>query len=175
LFSRVQARDVDALGELYERFSRQAFGLAYRMLSDRQRAEEVVQDAFMSAWRQAETYRPGAGRVKPWLLSIVHHRAIDLLRRKRDRVPSASLDEAWMMAATTDVFGDVYRGLQREEIRVALAQLPGEQRQAIELAYFQGNSFVEIAAIAGTPVGTVKSRVRLGLGKLRELLSEAQR
>lgn len=170
LLERIQARDVGALDELYERHSQRAFALAYRMVSSREVAEEVVQDAFMSVWRQAATYRPTAGIVRPWLLSIVRHRAIDRLRRTRDRQAMASLDEAWMKAAPDDVFRDVYRGIQREQVRDAVRQLPGEQRLAVEMAYFNGSTFAEIAEMTGVPVGTVKSRVRLALGKLKTLL-----
>lgn len=175
LLTRIRERDLSALDELYERHSKQAFGLAYRMLTNRETAEEVVQDAFLSVWRQAETYRPGMGRLRPWLLSIVHHRAIDRIRRVSERTPTASLDEAWMKPSGSDTFGDAYRTLQREQIRRALAQLPGEQRAAIDLAYFNGSTFVEIAELMDVPVGTVKSRVRLGLEKLKVLLGEALR
>jgi RNA polymerase sigma-70 factor (ECF subfamily) len=173
LLDRIRDRDISALDQLYERYSRATFALAYRMLSNRETAEEVVQDAFLSVWRQAETYKTGVGRVRPWLLSIAHHRAIDRMRRVRERVPNASLDEAWMKPDTTDTFGEVYRGLQREQIRAALAQLPREQRVAIDLAYFNGNTFVEIAEMMSVPVGTVKSRVRLGLEKMKGLLDGA--
>ncbi len=172
LLEQIRRRDVDALDALYERYSKQAFALAYRIVSTREVAEEVTQDAFMSVWRQAQTYDVAAGRVRPWLLSIVHHRAIDRLRRTKDRRIHASLDEAWMKPSTADVFGDVYRGVQRDAIRGALAQLPVEQRSAIDLAYFNGNTFVEIAEMTSVPVGTVKSRVRLGIDKLKSLLDE---
>jgi RNA polymerase sigma-70 factor (ECF subfamily) len=142
------------------------------MLSNRETAEEVTQDAFMSVWRQATTYNRGVGKVRPWLLSIVHHRAIDRMRRVRERVPNASLDEAWMKPATSDTFGEVYQGLQREQLRAALQRLPKEQRLTIDLAYFNGNTLVEIAEMMNVPVGTVKSRVRLGLEKMRSLLDE---
>lgn len=170
LLERIQSREVAALDELYERYKRPAFALAYRMVSSREVAEEVTQDAFMSVWRQAATYNVRAGKVRPWLLSIVHHRAVDRLRRTRDRQPTASLDEAWMKASGADTFRDVYRGIQREKIVSALMELPDEQRQAVNLAYFNGNTFTEIAEMTNVPVGTVKSRVRLALGKLKTLL-----
>lgn len=170
LLERIRERDVDALELLYDRYSKAAFALAYRILGNREIAEEVTQDAFMSVWRQAATYNPGMGKVRPWLLSIAHHRAIDRTRRVADRNVGVSLDEAWMKPATDDVFGEVYQGLQREEIKGALAQLPAEQRTAISLAYFNGNTFVEIAEMTSVPVGTVKSRVRLGLEKMKNLL-----
>lgn len=124
ILTRIRDRDTAALEELYDRYARQAFALAYRMLGSREVAEEVTQDAFMSVWRQAATYNAGVGRVKPWLLSIVHHRAIDRVRRVRERQPTAQLDEAWMKTSETDVFRDVYRGVQRAHIQRALLDLP---------------------------------------------------
>lgn len=170
LLERIRERDVDALEALYDRYSKAAFALAYRILGNREVAEEVTQDAFMSVWRQAATYKPGMGKVRPWLLSIAHHRAIDRTRRVADRNVGVSLDEAWMKPSGDDVFGEVYQGLQRQQIQRALGELPAQQRTAISLAYFNGNTFVEIAEMMDVPVGTVKSRVRLGLEKLKNLL-----
>lgn len=174
LLTRIRDRDLDALGALYDRYAGQAFGLAQRMLRNRETAEEVTQDAFMSVWRQAETYRPSVGKVRPWLLSIVHHRAIDRMRRAGDRRRTASLDEAWMRAAPSDTYTEALRAVQQEEVRRWMARLPADQRRAIHLAYFDGNTFVEIAQMTGVPVGTVKSRVRLGLAKLRDMMSSWQ-
>lgn len=172
LVARIRERDPAALEALYDRYGRAAFALGYRMLGDRESAEEVVQDAFMSVWRQAATYDARVGRVRPWLLAVVHHRAIDRLRRLRDRRPATSLDEAWMLASGADVFRDVYHGLQQHQIRRALAALPPDQHAAIELAYFDGYTFAEVAEMTGVPVGTAKSRVRLGLARLRALLDK---
>jgi RNA polymerase sigma-70 factor (ECF subfamily) len=170
LLVRIRDRDVEALEELYDRYGRAGFTLAYRMLANAESAEEIVQDAFLSVWRQAATYDGRIGLVRPWLLSIVHHRAIDRLRRASGRQTAAHLDEAWMLAADSDVFADVYRDLRRDEIRSALAGLPADQRTAIDLAYFKGLTFNEIAEMVKAPVGTVKSRVRLGLARLRQAL-----
>jgi RNA polymerase sigma-70 factor, ECF subfamily len=172
LLFAICAGDVDALGALYDRHAAHALALAFRIVADRQVAEEVVQDAFLSVWRQAATYSAGRGRARPWLLAIVHHRAIDRLRRVRDRQPHAALDDAWMLASETDVFADVYGSLRRTSIRRALAALPVDQRDAIDLLYFGGYSFREAADMIGVPAGTVKSRVRLGLAKLKALLDE---
>jgi RNA polymerase sigma-70 factor (ECF subfamily) len=172
IIAKIRARDARALEALYERYASQAFALAYRVLAVREIAEEVTQDAFISVWRQAATYNARVGRVRPWLLSIVHHRAIDRIRRVRERRPLAQLDEAWMKASDADVFRDVYRSMRLEEIQRALRCLPREQGQAIELVYFGANSYVEISRMTAVPVGTVKSRVRLGLIKLRELIPE---
>lgn len=170
LLDRIGDRDVEALGELYDRYGRAGFTLAYRMLANAETAEEIVQDAFLSVWRHAGTYDGRVGLVRPWLLSIVHHRAIDRLRRASSRQTTTQLDEAWMLAADGDVFAEVYRALRRDEIRRALGCLPADQRAAIELSYFQGLTFNEIAEIVKAPVGTVKSRVRLALARLRQAL-----
>lgn len=171
LLIRMRSRELDALESLYERYKSFSYALAYRIVGGRETAEEVVQDAFMSVWKQAQTYEPGVGRVRPWLLSIVRNRAIDSLRRVRGK-QTASLDEAWMVPSGDDIFRDVYGGLQREQILKALDALPIEQRQAIEMAYFQGLSFTQMAQDTNTPAGTWKSRVRLAVGKLRQLLDE---
>jgi RNA polymerase sigma-70 factor (ECF subfamily) len=141
------------------------------MLRDRETAEEVVQDAFLSVWRQAQTYNPGVGRVKPWLMSIVHHRAIDRIRRTQGKAAPVYLEEAWMMADPSDPASEALRNLDRDQIRGFVQALPPDQRHAIELSYFRGHTFVEVARITGVPVGTVKSRVRLGLGKLRDSMA----
>jgi RNA polymerase sigma-70 factor (ECF subfamily) len=172
LLARIRAREIDALDAFYERFKSQAFALAYRIVGGREAAEEVMQDAFLSVWRQAETYRPERGAARSWLLSIVHHRAIDHVRSAAAKRTAAPLDEAWMKPADTDVFEDAFRSVQRDEIMRALADLSGEQRETIELAYFQGCTFAEIAAVTRAPLGTVKSRARLALAKLRTLLRE---
>lgn len=171
LLIRVRGRDREALEALYDRYKSFAYALAYKIVGGRETAEEVVQDAFMSVWRQAATYEAKVGRVRPWLLSIVHHRAIDATRRAKGK-QSASLDEAWMVAADHDTFGDVYSTLRREQILRAMGTLPDEQRQALEMAYFQGYSFTEMAAMTDTSAGTWKSRVRLAVAKLRVSLDE---
>jgi RNA polymerase sigma-70 factor (ECF subfamily) len=172
LLTRIRNRDVSALDLLYERHKSMAFALALKIVRSREIAEEVIQDAFLSVWRQGATYQAGRGRVRPWLLSIVHHRAIDHTRSAAGKRKAASLDEAWMMPAADDVFKDVSGNLEREQILQALALLPSEQRETIELAYFQGCSFVEIAEATRAPVGTIKSRARLALAKLRQVLNQ---
>lgn len=172
LLEGIRRRDVGALEQLYDRYRSHAFALAYRIAGNREAAEEVLQDAFMSVWKQGATYQERLGKVRPWLLSIVHHRAIDYVRSPSARRSNVALEEAWMRPSDHDVFRDAYGALRREQIVQALAQLPDEQRQAVEMAYFQGLVFTDIAANVGVPVGTVKSRVRLALGKLRQLLDE---
>lgn len=172
LIAAVGRRDESAVAVLYDRYSGLAFSLAYRILSDRGAAEDVVQDAFMSAWRRAATFQVGRGSVRTWLLSIVHHRAIDRLRGTPGRARhDAALDEVDGVIAVDDLWRQVEIVVQRDTLQASMATLPEEQRQAIELAYFSGYSQTEIAGAMGVPVGTVKGRMRLGLQKLRGMLA----
>jgi RNA polymerase sigma-70 factor (ECF subfamily) len=161
------AGDQAALGRLYDRYGGRALGLALRIVGDRGLAEEIVQDAFVSVWRRAATYRPERGEPCSWLLSIVHHRAIDRMRGS-GAAGRGDLDlSALTLAADGDVWAETARRLERAEIAAALAALPVEQREPIELAFFGGLTHVEIAASTRLPLGTVKGRVRLGLTRLR--------
>ena len=170
LLSALAARDAGALEALYGRYGRLAFSLAVRIVGAPETAEEIVQEAFLSVWRGAASYQPGRAAVRTWLLSITHHRAVDAVRRRAARVQAAPLEDQAQLRGGTDVWTDVSRTLVREEVRAALARLPNEQRQSIELAYFGGLTYPEIAAKLGVPLGTVKSRLRLGLQKLQNLL-----
>jgi len=175
LVERIRAQDFDALRLLYERYGGQAFAVAYGVISSREAAEEIAQDTFLSVWRHAHTYDPSVGPVRPWLTSIVQNRAIDRLRRKSERRRHLPLDEAWIgTQGSADVFADAYASVQRDQIRTSLAQLPAEQRLAIQGVYYHGNTFAEVADKMGIPTGTVKSRVRLGLAKRRHLLAPMQ-
>lgn len=174
LLARVVSGDDLALGTLYDRYSRLALGLAYRMLGDRGQAEDVVQEAFLSVWRRAATFDSRRGSARGWLMSIVHNAAIDRrrgrFRRQQDEVDID--DHAWRLTSD-DVWNDVSRRLDREQVRRALAAIPAEQRQTLELAYFGGLTQAEIAERTGEPLGTVKSRARLGLRRLEALLRGA--
>ena len=174
LVTRLLQRDAAAFAALYDRHSRMAFGLAYRMLNDPSAAEDVVQEAFLSLWRQAASFQAGKSTFRTWLLSIVHHRAIDRLRRAQNReVSDAALEGAPERPdATVDVEHEVVASIESEQIRAALGVLPADQRRAIELAYFGGHSHSEIAKLLGIPVGTVKGRLRIGLQKLRMSLDQ---
>ena len=174
LLAAVQRRDERAIAALYDRYGGLAFGLAYRILDDRGAAEDVVQDAFMSVWRRAVSFQLDRGSVRTWLLSIVHHRAIDRLRgaagkSRRDE----PLDEIDRIAQVDDPWREVSIRVQGDVLKRGLATLPEAQRQTIELAYFGGYTQQEIATAMDVPVGTVKGRMRIGLQKLRELLSGA--
>jgi RNA polymerase sigma-70 factor (ECF subfamily) len=165
--------DQTAMGVLYDRYGALALGLATRIVRDRAVAEEVVQDAFVSAWRRATSYQPERGEPRAWLLSIVHHRAIDRIRGGDAPGRTEALDDAVLQTpGSADVWRETWRGLERAEIAAALAALPIDQRQAIELAFFGGLSHAEVADRTGQPLGTVKGRIRLGLLKLRGLLRQ---
>ena len=172
LVQAVARREPDALVTLYERHGRVAFALAYRVVDDAASAEEVVQDAFLRVWHHAASFDPARGGVRAWLLTIVHHRAIDARRGRGGRRDERFEPESVEAARTApDLWGEVERGLERERVRVAVDALPDEQRQAIELAYYEGLTHGEIAARTGAPLGTVKGRLRLGLRKLHGLLA----
>jgi RNA polymerase sigma factor (sigma-70 family) len=172
VLARVSNGELDALQELYDRYRTMAYSIALRITADASLAEDVVQDAFLGAWRNAARYAEARGSVKTWLLSIVHHRAVDAVRRRR---PTTELPEAEAPPPRTltlpDIWPEVAGNLDRAEIAAALATLSDVQREAIELAYFGGLTQVEIADRTGAPLGTVKSRVRLGLLALRDALT----
>jgi RNA polymerase sigma-70 factor (ECF subfamily) len=171
VLERVAAGQLDALEELYDRYRTMAYSIALRITADASTAEDVVQDAFLGAWRNAARYAEGRGSVKTWLLSNVHHLAVDALRRRR---PTTELPDAESLppAALTlpDIWPEVAAGLDREDVQSALRTLSEVQREALELAYFGGLTQQEIAARTNTPLGTVKSRMRLGLLTMRRAL-----
>ena len=173
LIAAVARGDHSALLALYDRHGRIAYGLAYRVLNDAGAAEEAVQDAFLRLWRRASTFDPAKGAGRGWLLTIVHRCAIDLLRRRAGAPPVvASLDDVAERSGVPDVWGDVVGRMESERVRTAVATLPGEQRRAIEMAFFDGLTHREIAERDGLPLGTVKGRLRLGLRRLSGLLAE---
>jgi RNA polymerase sigma-70 factor (ECF subfamily) len=173
LIAAVARGDHTALLGLYDRHGRVAYGLAYRILGDAGAAEEAVQDAFLRVWRRAATFDPERGAVRSWLLTIAHRCAIDLLRKRAGGPPVvAGLDEMAERQATPDAWKEVSERLDSERVRGAVATLPGEQRRAIEMAFFDGLTHREIAERDGLPLGTVKGRLRLGLRRLYGLLTE---
>ena len=165
LIAAIKRRDPTALMALYDQHGRLAFALAYRVLGDAGAAEEAVQDAFLIVWRRALFY-DARGSARAWVLTIVRNCAIDEFRRAGRRHEVFGLEAAEETPAVQDVWGEVVLRLDRDEIRAAVEALPDEQRWAIELAYFEGLTHQEIAARCGTPLGTVKGRLRLGLQKL---------
>jgi RNA polymerase sigma-70 factor (ECF subfamily) len=170
---RMAGGDLDALDGLYERYRTMAYSIALRITGEPAAAEDVVQEAFLGAWRNAARYVEGRGSVKTWLLSIVHHRAIDSIRRRRPTTEFPEPDAPGGVPAPLtlpDVWGDVAVELDRAAIAEALVAISTVQREAIELAYFGGLTQVEISDRLGVPLGTVKSRMRLGLLALRRAL-----
>jgi RNA polymerase sigma-70 factor (ECF subfamily) len=170
LMRLVQDGDSAAFEVVYERHGTVAFSLAHRMCGRRQAAEDVVQEAFLSAWRRSSSYDPARGSLRTWLLGIVHHRAVDALRRTgndgRRRVDTP-VEELEIEAPGTSVSAEVIERDQAGMVREALTDLPAEQSKVIELAYFGGFTHTEIADMLGIPIGTIKGRMRLGLSKLR--------
>jgi len=157
---------------LYDRYEKMAYSLALRITAEASAAEDVVQEAFLGAWRNASRYVAGRGSVKTWLLSIVHHRAIDAIRRRRPAGELSDEDDSQPIGGTMpDVWPQVAANLDRTAVQAALGALPDVQRVAIELAYFGGLTQTEIATRTGAPLGTVKSRMRLGLLALRRTLA----
>src|SRR2546423_14719637 len=176
LMQLVRRGEARAFEALYDRHSGVAFSLAYRMVGTRPVAEDVVQEAFLAFWRANARYDRARGSVRTWILGIVHNRAIDALRRgsvhDRRRVSDEGLEERFPPAERTEA--EVARRDEARDVRSALETLPAEQLRVIELAYFGGFSQSEIAAMLDTPVGTVKGRMRLGLGKMRSQLGPAE-
>ena len=172
LMQLMRRGDPRAFEAVYERHSGAAFSLAYRMVGRGNVAEDVVQEAFLSIWRSGARYERARGSVRTWVLGIVHHRAIDQLRRSsvhsKRRASDEGIEERLESGERTDV--EVARRDEAQAIRSAMESLPPEQSHVIELAYFGGFTHTEIADILETPVGTVKGRMRLGLEKLRERL-----
>jgi RNA polymerase sigma-70 factor (ECF subfamily) len=164
--------DDAALAELYDRFGHVAYGLALRIVRDPALAEDAVQEAFLAVWRSAPRFVPERAKASTWILTLVHRRAVDIVRREEPRrteplegapQPSANLteDEAWLR-------------LQRARVQDALRRLPDQQREALELAYFGGFTQSELADRLGEPLGTIKSRMFTGLARLRELLADTR-
>lgn len=178
IMALVAAGDNAALGVLYDRYGASVFSLALRVLSDRQVAEELVQETFVRVWRQSSSYEAIRGALASWILGIVRNLAIDELRRRSAR-PQAAIGDvterlALVESAHDDPAEQVDARIRHETVTGALNQLPRAQREVLELAYFGGLSQSEIAARLGDPLGTVKTRMRLGLQKLRSILGPGQ-
>jgi RNA polymerase sigma-70 factor (ECF subfamily) len=168
LISLVADSDAQAFALLYDRHSRAAYSLAFRLMNGRQPAEDLVQEAFIKVWRSAGGYRAGRGSVRTWIFSIVRNRAIDQFRSAASR--RRTRDEVEASAPTSEpseAFTETWRNTQQEQVREVLKTLPQKQLRILELAYFSGYTHVEIAERLSLPLGTVKGRMRLGLEKLR--------
>lgn len=171
LIRRLQRNERDALAALYDAYARLAFGLAYRVLHDATEAEDILQESFLTVWRQASRLDPRLGSLRSLLLTIVHRRSIDVLRKRAGRsetihpldpLPSSGADPLELASAAEE----------RDQLRRAMSDLPRDQRQAIELTYFGGLTVSEMAEQQKIPLGTAKSRLRLALGRMRKTLTE---
>ena len=172
LVERVKSGDTDALGLLYDRYAPIALAVAQRMVGDRSTAEDLVHDAFVAVWQKIARFDASRGTVRSWVLTIVRNRAIDRLRSSRVRLETDDPDEMPALTTGSDPTADEAGGnLSAAQLRAAIDELPPEQRQAVELAYFGGRTYREIAVITGVPQGTANGRLRLALGKLREALA----
>lgn len=169
LIELIAKKQVEALGEIYDRYNRLVFSLALYMVGDQAAAEEITQDAFTRLWIQAETYRPEQAKVKTWLVTIARNRAIDELRRRKVRPSATLLEEAWDVSVN-NLEETVDGRAQSIRVRAALSKLPSEQRQVMLMAYFGGYSQTEISDELAMPLGTVKTRMRLAMQKLRQIL-----
>ena len=179
LHRRLSAGDREAFDELYRRYGASAHGLALRVTAQDALAQEVVQDAYLALWRAPEAYDPARGAFRTFFLSLVHHRAVDAVRREerlRKRTERASnLEPVRGEDVAEDVVEGAWLGVRRKEVREALTTIPPEQRQVIELAYFGGYTQTRIAEELGIPVGTVKTRTLAAMRKLRRALDREER
>lgn len=166
----------DALNEIYERYHRLVFSMALNVVADHASAEEITLDIFTRLWEKADTYRPDQAKLTTWLLSMARYRAIDVLRQRQVRPDQDALSWADLSTTTAPNFNSPEEVAeltqQRERIRAAVAQLPAEQKQILALAYFRGYTHRQIADLLQQPLGTVKTRLRSAMQKLREILQD---
>ncbi len=175
LLRQIASAQPDALSELYDRYGRLVYSVAYQATADPDMADEITQDTFLRVWQRAESFNPQQGRAATWLTSIARHRAIDLFRRAQTsgHGHAASLEDMPDFEPpdeAQDVESHIELTLRQEQIRQALARLPVEQRRVLALAYFRGHTQEEIAQALGEPLGTVKTRMRLAMQKLRQFI-----
>jgi RNA polymerase sigma factor (sigma-70 family) len=174
LVALVARGDEGALAELYDRVGRIAYGLALRVLRDDRLAEDAVQDGFLAVWRTAASFRAERAKASTWILTLVHRRAVDLVRREERRRAEPLEEQGAASAVSSESTEEAaWLRFERERVQAALSQLPDNQREALELAYYGGFSQSELAERLGVPLGTIKSRMFAGLARLRELLDES--
>ena len=172
LAQRIRSGDRTALGELYDRYASLALATALRVVADRQLAEDLVHDAFVATWQKIERFDPERGSLRAWLLTIVRNRALDRVRGMRASIEvGAADDQSLLRTGANPTWEAAIARRSAAELRGALEELPSEQREAIELAYFGGRTYREIAVLTGVPLGTANGRLRLALAKLRDALS----
>ena len=171
LAQRIRSGDRSALGELYDRYASLALATALRVVADRQLAEDLVHDAFVATWQKIDRFDPARGNLRAWLLTIVRNRALDQVRGVRVSIEvGAADDQALLRTSANPTWEAAIARRSTAELRSALDELPTEQREAIELAYFGGRTYREIAVLTGVPLGTANGRLRLALAKLRDAL-----
>jgi RNA polymerase sigma factor (sigma-70 family) len=174
LVALVARGEEGALAELYDRVGRIAYGLAMRVLRDDRLAEDAVQEGFLAVWRNAAAFRAERAKASTWILTLVHRRAVDLVRREERRRAEPLSEETAGAGAVGEATDEAaWLRFERERVQAALRQLPDVQREALELAYYGGFSQSELAERLGVPLGTIKSRMFAGLSRLRELLDES--
>ncbi len=176
LIALVARGDDSALGELYDRVGRVAYSIAHRILRDERLAEDAVQEGFLAVWRSAASFRAERAKASTWIVTLVHRRAVDIVRRE-ERRRTESLD-ADALPDAPDPSGsaedEAWLGFERDRVLAAIRTLPDAQRETIELAYYGGYSQSELAERLGVPLGTIKSRMFAGLARLREVLDDAE-
>ena len=174
LAQRIRSGDRAALGEVYDRHASAAMAVALRIVADREGAEDLVHDAFVAIWQKIDRFDPARGSLRSWIVTIVRNRAIDRLRGTRPSIEIGEADERSMLrSGPNPTWDSAMARLGAVQLRAALDELPAEQRQAIELAYFGGRTYREIATMTGVPLGTANGRLRLALARLRELLRQS--
>jgi RNA polymerase sigma factor (sigma-70 family) len=175
LVALVARGDETALGELYDRVGRVAYGIAFRVLRDDRLAEDAVQEGFLAVWRSAATFRAERAKASTWIVTLVHRRAVDLVRREeRRRTEPLDLEQGDVPDPVGSAEDEAWLGFERERVQRLLRMLPDAQREALELAYYGGYSQAELAERLGVPLGTIKSRMFAGLTRLRELLDDTE-
>ena len=175
LLQLLRLGDEGALGALYDRYGKLAYSLSYRILGDIHAAEDAVQEAFINIWRRAGSFNSNRGTARTWIMAVVHHRSIDIGRRRRGLTPrELPLEIAQMTEDPGDTWNEVSNNLDRELLIGCLQRIPKTQREVIQLSYFEGYTQREIAALKGIPLGTVKGRMRIGIQKLRSHLQELE-
>ena len=172
LADRIRSGDAEALGELYDRYASVALATAQRVVGGRDEAEDVVHDAFVTVWRKIDKFDAERGALRAWLMTVVRNRAIDRVRARRASIDLDDADERSLLrTGPNPTWEDALRRSSAGELQAAMADLPDEQRQAVELAYFAGYTYREVAELTGVPAGTANGRLRLALARLRAALA----
>jgi RNA polymerase sigma factor (sigma-70 family) len=170
LHQRLLSRDVAALADAYDQFGAVVFGVALRVTTDRQAAEDVTQETLLDLWRRPERFDPDRGALRPWLATIAHNRSVDWIRREQAARCRERRNRELLLENVPDIGDDVQAVMTAERVRVALAELPENERRPIQLAYFAGRTYRQVADELDVPEGTIKSRIRSGLRRLSQTM-----